>query len=705
MCGILCLITKLQVDPLLYLPEGLINQAQDGANSKDDIDEGDSIPGTITYANDIKVTSWESKGSELDIIIQKSLDACILSPSDISKLANLDRLRELDLQMSKVKNNVKITKEVKESKIGLLVDEMNSLTMVKDTPDVSKDDILQTLIQKVAARGPDYLGYNSFSHSNRNFHIFSSLLSLRLPFQKQPIHFDRYVLQFNGELYNPECLEVNDTQLIMKKLIECDGDVLLCICQLSGEFAFVIHDLVSDTIYFGRDCIGKRSLCYSVEEDQICISSVPLEGFIDCENLVYLFKLETFEVLSYSYPGLYRDNNKLELVYTSLKCDVNASGDLFILRQKLQECVNVRQIAIHPQQRIQGDEGQIGHIEKGTHSQGNKLDTGNLKYGVLFSGGLDCTIIAAMLCENELLKRKRDTEKRQSESILCDVYCDLISVSFDNPRTGQSSANSPDRLLAKKSYKELAAKFNAPNFEVRLVEIDVPYSLWLSHRQRVLDLIYPHDTEMDLSIGIAFYFASSKIPAITTITDTTGTHADYDSNAKVLFSGLGADELFGGYSRHESIFTNNLSIESTQTEIENAYGKLSDELIHDIHIIHSRNLSRDDRVVASWGKELRYPYLDVEFIQYVINQIEPNLKVKYEWKEKLRKKKNSTPDTAQGKQEFQMVPTRKHLLRELAENIGLDWVKNEPKRAIQFGAKSAKMEIGQGKVKGDYSVR
>ena len=54
--------------------------------------------------------------------------------------------------------------------------------------------------------------------------------------------------------------------------------------------------------------------------------------------------------------------------------------------------------------------------------------------------------------------------------------------------------------------------------------------------------MHPHDTEMDLSIGAALYFAARGI----------GTHGNtpYVNPTRVLLSGLGADELFAGYTRH-----------------------------------------------------------------------------------------------------------------------------------------------------------
>lgn len=68
----------------------------------------------------------------------------------------------------------------------------------------------------------------------------------------------------------------------------------------------------------------------------------------------------------------------------------------------------------------------------------------------------------------------------------------------------------------------------------------------MSHKQRVCDLMHPRSSVMDLSIAIAFYFASrgrgtmySKHLQTSQIEKTE----NYETTANVLLSGLGADEL------------------------------------------------------------------------------------------------------------------------------------------------------------------
>ena len=133
------------------------------------------------------------------------------------------------------------------------------------------------------------------------------------------------------------------------------------------------------------------------------------------------------------------------------------------------------------------------------------------RVGVLFSGGLDCTVLAVVL----------DRVLPAHEAI------DLITVAFENPRKlkaqngvggkGKSEAppveaqdevpsadppvNSPiydvpDRITARNSWEEL--KRLRPERRWNLVEVNVPYREMLEHRQLVVDLMKPQRTVMDL---------------------------------------------------------------------------------------------------------------------------------------------------------------------------------------------------------------
>ncbi|EGW32911.1 uncharacterized protein SPAPADRAFT_150292 [Spathaspora passalidarum NRRL Y-27907] len=612
------------------------------------------IPSVTTQGN---FKTWETQDvTEISKYLDHGSQLNPLTPGQQYKLENLDHLRQLYVQISKLNNNVKLDPDIKKKQVDEIQLEIDNRT--KDDPTLPVADDINQLIYKVSTRGPNYLNFTQYG----KFQMFSSILSLRQPFTKQPIIRDQFILQFNGELYNQECLELNDTQFIIDTLHENLGNdrrdaILTTLKQLSGEFAIILIDLVENRIYFGRDSIGKRSLCYNLSDSELVISSVSTIDFIECKNEFYEYDVESHAM------NVHKIHSLPVHIHGPYEPEDILLGELYT---NLKKSTDIRQITIHP----------LVH------------EVNESKLGVLFSGGLDCTIIAGLICE-----------------LSSPTTIDLLTVGFENPRTNQSSDQTPDRKLALKSWFHLQKQY--PHITIQLLEINVDYKSWLVHKSKVMDLIYPCDTEMDLSIAIAFYFASSKLPQLTRMTTLSDRNIDwtsflenpdkythktenYNSQAKVLFSGLGADELFAGYSRHEALFTN-IQPDTPQAAIDECYNKLTSELIYDISIIHKRNLGRDDRVISYWGKELRYPYLDEDFINWVIQYIPPQYKFKYAFK-------------ANKKGILRMDSTRKYLLRALAVKMGLDWVSTELKRAIQFGAKSAKLEIGQSKIKGTDNV-
>ncbi|KAI4143264.1 MAG: hypothetical protein LQ340_007063 [Diploschistes diacapsis] len=295
------------------------------------------------------------------------------------------------------------------------------------------------------------------------------------------------------------------------------------------------------------------------------------------------------------------------------------------------------------------------------------------KYAVLFSGGVDCTLLALLA----------DAILPPSHSI------DLLNVAFENPRviaaaamqakldhaadtTDFGYASCPDRVTGLSSYSQLKAL--RPNRHWRFVSISVPYVEVERHRDAVINLMYPHKTEMDLSIALALYFAARGSGEVA----SADSNNSYTSPARVLLSGLGADELFGGYSRHEKAYK------------RNKYEGLLDELDLDFGRLASRNLGRDDRVVAHWGREIRYPYLDEVFVQWALR-----LPIWEKCGFGLHGSTCSEPQT-------KILEPAKILLRLLAWKLGLKRTACEKKRAIQFGTRTARMN--QAKKKGTETI-
>jgi asparagine synthetase B (glutamine-hydrolysing) len=167
---------------------------------------------------------------------------------------------------------------------------------------------------------------------------------------------------------------------------------------------------------------------------------------------------------------------------------------------------------------------------------------------------------------------------------------------------------------------------------------------------------------MDLSIAYALYFAARGVGRLSH--EPEGENIDYVSSARVLLSGLGADELFAGYTRHATAFR------------RNGLEGLLDELDIDIARLGKRNLGRDDRVISNWGKEARFPFLDEKLVQWALSAPVGD-KCGFA---------QSEPDNAGELDEGGCagIEPGKKVLRCLAWKLGMNKVAIEKKRAVRY---------------------
>ncbi|MFC1742061.1 diphthine--ammonia ligase [Nanoarchaeota archaeon] len=213
------------------------------------------------------------------------------------------------------------------------------------------------------------------------------------------------------------------------------------------------------------------------------------------------------------------------------------------------------------------------------------------RYGILFSGGVDSTFIAK-LCE------KQD--------------CVLYSAALE------SDIEAEDLVYAKKAAEELGMKLKFKTITLDEVE---------EYLKKVVPLIEDNSV-VKVGVALTFYVACDL--------------AQKDG-VKVVFSGLGSEELFAGYERHKGA------------------ANVNDECLSGLRKMYERDLYRDDVVTMNHNIELRLPFLDKKLAEYAL---------RIPSKFKLDREQN------------------KIILREVASGLGVpDMYAWRRKKAAQYGSR------------------
>ncbi|KAF1955931.1 hypothetical protein CC80DRAFT_414926 [Byssothecium circinans] len=534
--------------------------------------------------------------------------------------------------------------------------------------------------QLLRNRGPDsYKRHDVVLGGDPQLHatFLSTVLSLRGDaIVEQPLisKISGYILCWNGEAWSiggqPIC--GNDSSAVLDALLQSRTSqtdrqsaalqTVQILSSIRGPYAFAYYDPQSNYIFYGRDCLGRRSLLRkTAAADQLVLSSVcdnsSGDEWIEVEaDGIYILDLET--VLDHCIQNFIHIPHRRKGEETA-KLSFNTP---FPLMNQALDPVDGQNIAqssqsLEPSLR-QSLKLRIQHVREAANVSDSFHAESEPKIAILFSGGLDCTVLARLA--HDLLPI--------NQSI------DLLNVAFENPRIhGKLGADEspyelcPDRITGRSSHAELSKV--CPGRIWRFVEINVPFTETLHHRTGVMTLMHPHNTEMDLSISYALYFASRGAGVISCSTSKTL----YTTPARVLLSGLGADELFGGYQRHAVAYA------------RRGYEGLIEELELDFNRLGKRNLGRDDRVISDSGKEVRFPYLDEDFIAIAL-ELPVYMKCDF-----------ATPQDDTSDNPACFLEPGKRALRLLAWKLGMKAVAAEKKRAIQFGSRTAKMETGKTK--------
>jgi asparagine synthetase B (glutamine-hydrolysing) len=494
--------------------------------------------------------------------------------------------------------------------------------------------------QSLKRRGPDGCGEQYLEHDDCRVVLQASVLQLRDAFVAQPVFETPPFVSWNGELYQQQTLsssaeldatvsevwqdDVSDTSLfadaIRSILLEFNDDddpvrimkgiAYYCSTLINAEYAFCV--VTPTAVYYGRDPLGRRSLLFYHREIIINRSQENFDdGNEDIGSACITFELssvatDTMRLWEEVSPGMvhgyaWRENRfwapQPFAVPPFAVSTLPTSAELAALQlMELLEMAVRRRIPLH---------------------------TGSV--AILFSGGLDSVVLAALA-----LKVVPPTF-----SVL------LVNVSFVeihssvSDSTGRFSSDAADTQAALLSYQELQQLY-PEHSSLQFIPHQVDWNEIQKIETHVRALIHPKDGTMDLNIATALWFAAQAA-----------------TPARVLLSGLGADEQMGGYGRHRKAWS------------QNGEEALRKELDLDLQRLWERNLGRDDRVLSDHGTEARYPFLDTNVMSYIA-ALPLNLVC-----------------------DFNLPPGQgdKRILRKVAESLGVETASSMVKRAIQFGSR------------------
>ncbi len=242
------------------------------------------------------------------------------------------------------------------------------------------------------------------------------------------------------------------------------------------------------------------------------------------------------------------------------------------------------------------------------------------RIGVLFSGGVDSTLIALLL-------------KKAGVEFTC------ITVGFQD-----GNAKTPEDVVE----SERIAKELGFDHVVVLLNLEEVAALF----KRTVKILGPELTNV-VNVGVG----SVAVAAIENGREHGITH---------YFGGLGSEELFAGYDRHEK------ALEA------GGYAKLHDECIAGLESMYARDLRRDAAIAKAYGVTVSTPFLDEELVRYSLT-IPPELKI-------------STTKTFTGRSRGDIPvekTVKKLILREAAVTLGLpEDAAYRPKRAAQYGSRT-----------------
>ena len=146
---------------------------------------------------------------------------------------------------------------------------------------INDDQLIYKMMDEVSNRGPDGEGF----YKDNNIHLGHkrlSIIDLNSNSNQPFVWANRYVIVFNGEIYNYKFLKEKLQKKGFQFKTNSDTEVLIasfdywgqeCLNMLNGMWSFIIWDKKLKRLFACRDRFGIKPLYYSFSNNKLLISS------------------------------------------------------------------------------------------------------------------------------------------------------------------------------------------------------------------------------------------------------------------------------------------------------------------------------------------------------------------------------------------------------------------------------------------------
>ena len=340
-------------------------------------------------------------------------------------------------------------------------------------------------------------------------------------------------LAVNGEIYNHRELKkelVSEYRFLTGSDCEVinalyrEDDPASFLNRLNGIFAFALWDKSKGSALIARDPMGVCPLYWGHDrEGRLCVASEMKSLADSCADVAQFPPGHCYDSRSATLTRYYRKPWR----------DYAAVEGVQVTKQELREA-----------------------FERAVHRQ---LMT-DVPYGVLLSGGLDSSLVAAVAAR---YARHRIEEDDQSEAWWPRLHSFAIGLK-----------GSPDLAAAEIAGKALGTVHHG--FEYTFEE-------GLDALPEVIRHIETYDVTT-IRASTPMYLLARRIKAM---------------GVKMVLSGEGSDEIFGGYLYFH--------------KAPNAR-EFHEELVRKLDALYNYDCLRANKSMMAWGVEPRVPFLDVEFM-------------------------------------------------------------------------------------------